>query len=380
MENEISELFRLASKFFFKKFKETGGSQGQLAKEFGVTQAYLSSVMNGSRSASFELYNLIANRLYGPLDKYLAVGRNIKEGRDPLADEKQGQDRDGVESLIARLTYYVMDHQRIEKKIHELKQFYESIVENLQSGVLVMDREHNVVFANRYLTKLSGVRPEQAIGTNPFNAEKTIPNLKIGEFVKKYREAADRLEPLFFENLPMQTPGSPFNYNSGWIIPLVGEDKTFNGMICTFRDTSYSHALFSLLAQTVEHQPEAVAIIQQRAAGEMPTTTFANKKFRSIFLLDDAGPFALPFSELIKELKKNVVNAREWEKFVKGNIKTNAANTHFVVEVKNGKKYEVTGNPLSDQNGLHLGRIAILREIKPQRTQTPSHRRTAGQR
>lgn len=368
MENEIAELFRLASKFFFKKFKETGGSQGQLAKEFGVTQAYLSSVMNGSRSASFDLYNLIANRLFGPLDKYLAVGRNIKEGRDPLAGEKESREQDGVESLIARLTYYVMDHQRIEKKIHELKQFYESIVENLQSGVLVMDRDHNVIYANRYLTKLSGVRPEQAIGTSPYNAEKAIPNLKIGEFIKKYREAAERLEPLFFENIPMQTPLSNFRYNSGWIIPLLGENRSFNGMICTFRDTSYSHSLFSLLAQTVEQLPDPVAIIQQRVAGEMPTTTFANKKFRNILGLDAVDPFSLPFSDLIKEMKKNVANAKEWERIIKNNIKTNAADTRFVVELKDGRRFAVTGNPLSDAHGQHLGRIASLRELEAPRS------------
>lgn len=367
MENETSELFRLASKFFFKKFKESGGSQGQLAIEFGVTQAYLSSVMSGSRSASFDLYNLIANRLYGPLDKYLAVGRNIKEGREPLANDKEKSEGDGVESLIARLTYYVMDHRRIETEIHELKKFYESIVENLQSAVLVMDREHKVIYANRYLTKLSGVRPEQVIGKSPLHADKTITNLDISEFSKKYQEAAERLEPLFFENLHMVTPRSNFMYNSGWLIPLLSENKSFKGMICTFRDTSYAHALFSLLAQTVEHLPEGVAIIQQNGVGELPLTTFANKRFRKILGLEDVESFTLPFIELAKEAKKNVTNFKEWEKFIRQNIKTNAVNTKFIVELKNGTTYEVTGNPLSDQNGLHIGRIATLQEVRPQR-------------
>ena len=368
MENEISELFRLASKFFFKKFKESGGSQGQLAKEFGVTQAYLSSVMNGSRSASFELYNLIANRLYGPLDKYLAVGRNIKEGRDPLADDKEKADGYGVESLIARLTYYVMDHQRIEKKIHDLKQFYESIVENLQSAVLVMDREHKVIYANRYLGKLSGVTPEQALGTSPFTAEKSIPNLRIGEFVKKYQEAVDRKVPLFFENVPMETPISCFNFNSGWLIPLLNEDNSFNGMICTFRDTSYSHALFSLLAQTVEQLPDGVIIVQQKAAGELPSATFANQKVRKALGLEAANAFTLSFMDMVKEIKKIVINFKEWEKFVRHSIKINAANAQFVIELKDGRCYEVTGNPLADQYGVHIGRIATFKEVTQQRS------------
>jgi PAS domain-containing protein len=369
MENETSELFRLASKYFFKKFKESGGSQGQLAKEFGVTQAYLSSVMNGSRSASFDLYNRVANRLYGPLDKYLAVGRNIKEGRDPLAGDKEKSENDGVESLIARLTYYVMDHRRIEKEIHELKQFYESIVENLQSAVLVMDREHKIIYANRYLAKLAGIRPEQVIGVNTFAVEAAIPKLQIREFVEKYKEAAERLSPHFFENLHLETPLSGFNYNSGWLIPLLSEDKSFKGMICTFRDTSYAHALFSLLAQTVEHMPDGVVILQQKAVGEVPSATFANKKFRKILGLEDADPFAFPFMDLVKEAKKYVTNFKEWEKFVKYNIKTNVINAKFIIELKSGNTYQVTGNPLTDQYGLHIGRIATLMEIKSKRAE-----------
>lgn len=325
--------------------------------------------MNGSRSASFDLYNLIANRLYGPLDKYLAVGRNIKEGREPLANDKEKSEGDGVESLIARLTYYVMDHRRIEKEIHDLKKFYESIVENLQSAVLVMDQEHKIIYANRYLTKLSGLRPEQVVGSTPFNADKTIANVDISEFIRKYQEAVERLEPLFFENVHMVMPRSNFIYNSGWLIPLLTETKTFNGMICTFRDTSYAHALFSLLAQTVEHLPEGVAIIQQNAVGELPSTTFANKRFRNILGFEDVDSFTLPFMELTRGARKNVTNFKEWEKFIRQNIKTNASNTKFIVELKNGKTYEVTGNPLSDQHGLHIGRIATLKEVRPQRGQ-----------
>jgi transcriptional regulator with PAS, ATPase and Fis domain len=269
-----------------------------------------------------------------------------------------------VESLIARLTYYVMDHRRIEKEIHELKKFYESIVENLQSAVLVMDREHKIIYANRYLTKLAGIRPEQVIGENILDVEKSIPKLHMGEFIAKYEEAAERLTPLFFENLHLVTPLSNFNYNSGWLIPLQSEDKSFKGMICTFRDTSYAHALFSLLAQTIEHLPEGVAIMQQKVAGELPSTTFANKKIRKILGLEDFDSFTLSFMDLVKEAKKIVANFKEWEKFIRNNIKTNAVNTKFVIELKNGKNYEVTGNPLSDQYGLHIGRIATFRETK----------------
>jgi len=361
MPKETSELFALAAKHFLKQYKENGGSQTGLAKELGVTQAYLSSVMSGSRSASFDLYTQIADKLYGPLDKFLVVGRRLKEGLPPLQKE-EGNSRDDAEHLIARLTYYILDHRRIGNEMQELKHFYESIVENLQSAVLVMDSKNEIIFGNRQIRNICGIQPEDVIGKSLFRFEKSVPGLSIYPFVQRYHEAYERLEPLYYENINIFTPLGESRYCSGWLIPLIRDDS-FDGMICTIRDTTSSHAMFSLLTETVEHIPEAVVVLQQRTPREMPTAFFANKNFRTILGFDDIDPFSLSFQELIEVIKSNIRNREEWEQFIVSTIGENPETLTFIMEHVNGRKYLARGNPIYDRQGTQIGRMALLKEM-----------------
>ena len=236
MKNELHELFQLAAKFFIKRYKKEGGAQSILADELGITQSYLSSVVNRSRSASLELYSLIAEKLYGPLDKFLAVGRRIKEGRDPLV-EKEKTPEEPVESLIARLTYYVVDHQRIENEISELKQFYEMIVENQTAGIVVTDKDHKIIFLNNYLkSSLPIVSGKELMGKTPYDVKKNIPGLDIGTLRDKYHEASEKQQELHFNNIRVQSPNGEIIFFSGSFIPIM-QNGLFNGMICTIFDS-----------------------------------------------------------------------------------------------------------------------------------------------
>lgn len=363
MPNETSELFALAAQYFLKEYKEKGGSQNGLAKDLGVTNAYISSVVNGSRTASFELYTQIAKKLYGPLDKFLIVGRRIKDGLPPLPDEESGQE-DEAEHLITRLAYYILDHRRIAKEIQELKQFYESIVENLQSAVMVMDRNNEVTFANKQMESICGILLEEVIGKSPFLFEKTIPGLHIHPFVQKYQTAFERLEPLYYENILFTTSRGRARYISGWLIPLLDEKEKYHGMICTLRDTSESYATYSLLLESIEHIQDAVVILPQSAPGEVPTAFFANKKFRKIFNFDEIDPFSLPFEKLVEIIKERLTNKDEWEKFIHTAIKENIKTTTFVFELSNGQKYFAHGHPIYNKQNSQIGRMATLREAK----------------
>jgi hypothetical protein len=41
MNEDLHEIFKLAAKYFFKKYRDKGGSQAKLAQELGVTQPYI---------------------------------------------------------------------------------------------------------------------------------------------------------------------------------------------------------------------------------------------------------------------------------------------------------------------------------------------------
>jgi len=237
MKNELYELFQLAAKFFIKRYKKEGGAQSILAHELGITQSYLSSVVNGSRSASLELYSQIAEKLYGPLDKFLAVGRRIKEGQEPMV-EKEKPPEDPVENLIAQLTYYVVDHQRIENELAELKQFYETIVENQPTGIVVTDRDNKIIFLNNHLKSLLRiVSVEELMGKTPYDIEKYISGLEIGTLRDKYYEVSEKQQELHFNNIRVQSPGGEIIFFSGAFMPIM-QNGLFNGILCTIFDSS----------------------------------------------------------------------------------------------------------------------------------------------
>lgn len=359
MPNETSELFALAAQYFLKKYKEKGGSQAILAKELGVTNAYISSVVNGSRVASFDLYTQIARKLFGPLDKFLTVGRRIKDDLPPLPEENNQKDEG--EHLITRLAYYILDHQRIAKEIKELKQFYESIVENLQSSVLVMDNENEVVYANNKIMNICGIPPSEIVGKSPLTFKESIPGLKLDEFVRKYNEAFEQLKPLYYNNIRIKTLVGVSHYISGWMIPLFKDDR-YNGMICTLRDTSDGFAVSNLLIESIDHIQDAVVILQQINPGERPIAFFANKKFRKIFNLDNNDPFSNPFQKLVCTIKENIVNKEEWEEFIAAAIRDNKSSTQFTFALLNGDKYLAEGKPIHDRFSVQIGRMAILKK------------------
>jgi len=364
MKNELHELFHLAAKFFIKKYKKEGGAQSTLADELNITQSYLSSVVNGSRSASLDLYSQIADKLYGPLDKFLAVGRRIKEGKEPLA-EKEKPPEDPIESLIARLTYYVVDHQRIENEISELKHFYETIVENQPTGIMVMDKEHSVIYANKQMKIMAGIATDTIVGTSPYNAEEKIPGLDISQFGKKYNEAFEQLQVLIYKNIKTKMPNGDCIFISGSFVPLI-KDGMFDGMLCTIYDSTTSYILRKLLINTMDFcsHDSGIGVVQLTDPGAQPKVYFKNKQFSKIFGLNDIDPSSTPFQDTLNLMASRMKNSRKWLDFVKKTISKPSAVSNTTITLKNNKKYDWTSNPLIDADGNQWGRIVIVKEIK----------------
>ncbi len=65
MSQDLQEIFVLALNYFYKKYKAKGGTQNKLARRLGITQSYVSAVLNGSKTASLELQDQLAGVLYG---------------------------------------------------------------------------------------------------------------------------------------------------------------------------------------------------------------------------------------------------------------------------------------------------------------------------
>ena len=66
MAGNLQEIFVQALNYFYKKYKARGGTQNKLAMKLGVTQSYISAVLNSTKKASIELQEKLAeNKVAG---------------------------------------------------------------------------------------------------------------------------------------------------------------------------------------------------------------------------------------------------------------------------------------------------------------------------
>ena len=360
MGSDLQEIFKLAAKHFYKKYKKKGGSQADIAEKLGITQSYVSAVMGGSKTASLELQNQIANILYGPFEEFLAVGRKIQQNIDPEIKETP-KPKKGVEKIIAELTYYVMDHQRIERELAETKKFYEDIVQNLQSGVLVTDSNDTILFSNQFMFVIAGIPVDKLLGVNIIGGKKVFPEADLAEFAEKYLQAKKLLAPLFFENIKVITPGGHTAYQSGWLIPKVN-DGQYDGMTCTIRDTTKFQELSMLLKISLNNSQYAIGITKQVEPGVYASTYFTNKKMRQLFGQKDTEYLDISIQESLKKCEKFIRNKKEWREFLRKNFKKGKKDS-LIIQHTNGRQYRWTSENLRDNDGKPWGRIAVVKEV-----------------
>ena len=166
MGDDLGEIFTLALNYFYKKYKAKGGTQNKLADRVGITQSYISAVINGSKTASLELQNQLANILYGPYEEFLIIGRRLKNGLDPELVTRDMQE-EGVETLIAKLSHYVVDHQRIEKELVQSREKFQDIILTSSDMIFEMDRNLKFTFLAGRVEEVTGRSDEEMFGKNP---------------------------------------------------------------------------------------------------------------------------------------------------------------------------------------------------------------------
>jgi len=235
MAGDLEEIFLLALNYFYKKYKEKGGTQKKIALKLGVTQSYVSAVLNSTKKASTELQERLADILYGgPYEEFLAVGRRLQNSLDPELTLKSEREEE-VEALIKRLSHYIRDYQRIEKELVDMKNFYKVLVEKMESGVLVTDPNDNIFFVNTWLLKRIDVSKESLIGTNVLDENKKFPLSNLKEFQVYYTTAKETFEPREFTQIRLNIPSGREVYRCGWCIPILDHQK-YMGMIVTIGD------------------------------------------------------------------------------------------------------------------------------------------------
>ncbi|MDY9922969.1 PAS domain S-box protein [Methanobacterium sp.] len=127
-----------------------------------------------------------------------------------------------------------MDRQRQESNLKRLnlKKFYETLVEGINEGIWVADRDDRLYFMNRGMEEISGVKTQNMEGLHILD---DLPDSSTGQLKEYYRRAKETLQPVYYDSISVTSPTGIKSYQSGWIIPQLNDGK-FNGAICTVID------------------------------------------------------------------------------------------------------------------------------------------------
>lgn len=135
--------------------------------------------------------------------------------------------------LLSANKLNILDEKRDEaiKRIKKLEKFYENIIESVNEGIFVTDKNDKVIYYNKAFKRTTGMMDFDLMGIDILNE---IPHENVDEFLQYFEEAKKTLKPVYFESIPILTTPTT-RFFTGWILPEV-ENESFNGALCTIID------------------------------------------------------------------------------------------------------------------------------------------------
>ena len=127
----------------------------------------------------------------------------------------------------------ITQRKKAEKEAQRLKEFYQTVLENVHDGILVTDKHSRIAYINRAMTEMDGVAKEAFIGKSVIN---DFPEDVIGHRIANYLKVKETLQPLQYE-IEGSTLAGQTIVRSGWLVPKVSNGE-FDGMIITVQDVT----------------------------------------------------------------------------------------------------------------------------------------------
>ncbi len=136
-----------------------------------------------------------------------------------------------------------------QDKLQQQKAFYADILENIIDGVIVIDKNDVISYANRGMGNIAGIAAEKIVGAQVLVnfSEETLKFFK-----PYYLRAKESLQPVHYNDIPVMTPVGRQSYQSGWLVPQI-MDGCFNGMIYTVIDVSKQRIMTEALQKSKEN-------------------------------------------------------------------------------------------------------------------------------
>ncbi len=119
----------------------------------------------------------------------------------------------------------------IGDEIAGLKEFYQTILDNVNDGIWVTDKNDALIYLNPGIEKNAGIQSAEVLGKK---VTRDFPPETIKYFIGFYEEAKRDLKAQKYE-AEIVTPSGRQTVQSGWLIPRL-KDGEYDGMLCTAQD------------------------------------------------------------------------------------------------------------------------------------------------
>ena len=275
-------------------------------------------------------------------------------------------------------------HYRAEKALRESSQLNEQIIQSVQEGIIVYDRELRYRVWNPFMEQLTGIPASQVLGRTPMD----VFSFALGRGMPEWDERLERIQGAM-EGRSYPPKDFPFEIpqydRSGWTAdtaaPLRNASDEIIGVIGTVRDITERKRAEQALRESRQRLHDIIEFL--------PDPTFAVNREGKVIAwnraIEDmtgvpAGEmigkanyeYALPFYGRRQPILIDFVFAPQPEfeseyTFIKRFGEALFAETHTCMA--NGKQLYLSGKatPIRDTNGEFVGAIELIRDITEQR-------------
>ena len=108
---------------------------------------------------------ITARRIVRPLGQIQQAAAQIAQGKtDVEVPTFYDNELAALGKAFSKVTDYVEAHHQAQQELAEAQRFMETVLANVQEGVVVYDRDFRVVLWNRYMVEMLGVPAEDVLG------------------------------------------------------------------------------------------------------------------------------------------------------------------------------------------------------------------------
>ena len=126
----------------------------------------------------------------------------------------------------------ITEQKDIELRLRNVKEFYETVLESINDGILVTNINDNVSYVNQAVLKIFNLSKEKILNKNLFEIYSDESESLI---TKYYSQAKTSQRPKYYQTITIRGANKTDSYYSGWLLPIIKDGK-YDGMICNFFD------------------------------------------------------------------------------------------------------------------------------------------------